>query len=494
MYTPPSIDIETFAATVLKVPLYPYQLEIARAVIASIAGGHGHIFTVMMARQSGKNQLSAVIEAYLLCYQPEGTIVKAAPTFNPQIMHSRLRLLSLLNIPLTHQRLWQGYGHMIGVSTKEDDAPALIHSHHRSGPHVQFFSAAPESNVVGATANLLLEIDEAQAVEREKFDRDFRPMASTTNATTILYGTAWSETTLLAQQRATNLEIQQRTGLQLHFEHDWHTLAALNPAYATFVEQEIARLGPNDVTIQTQYLLHALNATDRLFSPLQCTLLQGSHSWESEPSPATCYVMGIDVAGEDHLSITPGVKRDRDSTVISIGRVSYDELSLPKVELVHLVEWQGMTHLAQYTGIAALAEQWSVRAAVIDATGLGAGLASLLLARLGSARLLPFTFTRPAKSRLTYQLLNLVNSARLTLYTPASAPDALITTCWEQLHLARYRLPAPNTIDMYVDPSAGHDDFLISLALLAEALHALTEPAASTIVQSARFYSGEGRF
>ena len=78
----------------------------------------------------------------------------------------------------------------------------------QDGPRVLFYSASPESNVVGATAELLLEIDEAQDVEWEKFNRDFRPMAAVRNATTVLYGTAWSDTTLLAQQRAANLAEQ----------------------------------------------------------------------------------------------------------------------------------------------------------------------------------------------------------------------------------------------------------------------------------------------
>src|SRR5450759_654513 len=194
----------------------------------------------MLARQSGKNQLSAVLEAFLLTYMRQGTIVKAAPTFNPQITNSSLRLLSLLDTPYTRGRIWQSQGHIIGLAPSSD--PAQLRAH-----------AGPESNVVGATADLLLEIDEAQDVECEKFDRDFRPMASTTNATTVLYGTAWSDSTLLAQQSAVNQELARCTGEQQHFEYDWRTLAAINPAYRSFVENEIARLGEDHLAIQTQY-------------------------------------------------------------------------------------------------------------------------------------------------------------------------------------------------------------------------------------------------
>jgi hypothetical protein len=489
------LTIARFAQHVLGKPLYPYQLEIAEAILSSIFEQKGHVFSVMMARQSGKNQLSAILEAYLLTCMPRGTIVKAAPTFAPQITNSRLRLLSMLDNSLTRSRIWQSSGHIIGLAPQSD--PALIRAH--AGPRVMFFSAGPESNVVGATADLLLEIDEAQDVAREKFDRDFRPMASTTNATTILYGTAWSDNTLLAQQRAVNLEREQRIGERLHFEFDWHTLAAINPAYRTFVEQEIARLGKNHLAIQTQYYLHPLNGAGYLLNELQKTLLQGTHDWENCPHEDCWYIAGMDVAGEDRpnssLTTTPSISSARrDSTVITIGRVGYNELGLPVVEVVHFEWWTGRSHLDQYAATVALVERWGIRSLVVDATGIGAGLASLLLERLGTERVTAFTFSRPSKSHLAYQLLTFINSSRLKLYTSSEAPSALRSECWHQLQRARYRLPAPDTLDFYVDPTDGHDDFLMSIALLVEATSSILPAAASSLVRPVRLYSGEGKF
>ncbi len=484
--------ITRFAKHILGKPLYPYQCEIAEAILASICAGKGHIFTVMLSRQSGKNQLSAVLEAYLLACMPHGTIVKAAPTFAPQIINSRLRLLSLLDTPLTRDRVWQSHGHIIGLAPQSEFART------HAGPRVMFFSAGAESNVVGATADLLLEIDEAQDVASEKFDRDFRPMASTSNATTILYGTAWSDSTLLAQQRAINLERQQRTGERLHFEFDWHTLAAINPAYRTFVEQEIARLGEDHPAIQTQYYLRPLSGAGYFLNTLQKTQLQGTHSWEETPCEEGWYIAGMDVAGEDRpgigtLSSCITASR-RDSTVITIGRVRYNELGLPTIEVVHHEWWTGRSHLEQYAATVALVERWNIRGLVVDATGIGAGLASLLLDRLSPQRVTAFTFSRPSKSRLAYQLLTLLNSGRLRLYTPGSAPHAINTACWQQLQRARYRLPAPDTLDFYVDPADGHDDFLISLALLTEAAETLVTPPASSLIPPPRLYAGEGSF
>ena len=59
-------DIGLFSERVIGRPLRPYQLEAARAIVASVLGRQGRTFTVMMARQAGKNELSAHIEAFLL--------------------------------------------------------------------------------------------------------------------------------------------------------------------------------------------------------------------------------------------------------------------------------------------------------------------------------------------------------------------------------------------------------------------------------------------
>ena len=317
------------------------------------------------------------------------------------------------------------------------------------------------------------------------------------NATTILYGTAWSDDTLLAQQRAVNLALEQQTGVRCHFEYDWRTLAAINPAYRTFVEQEIARLGEDHLAIQTQYFLRPISGAGYLLNPLQRTLLQGTHTWEETPSPEGWYIAGMDVAGEDRPGVAGSTSTrhsQRDSTVITIGRVYYNELQLPSIEVVHHQWWTGMPYLEQYAATVALAEQWRLRVLAVDATGLGAGLASLFLNRLGPDRVIPFTFTRPSKSRLAYTLLALLNSGRLKLYAAQHAPQHIYQECWHQLRLARYRLPAPEVLDMYVEPTEGHDDFLISLALLTEGIAQLTAPAASTLIHPRQLYEQESRF
>jgi hypothetical protein len=90
---------EQFSRDLVRRPLRAYQLEVAHAILASIERRDGAIFTVMMARQMGKNELSAQIEAWLLrAMQAEGaSLVKASPTLRPQGMLNKRRLREALS-------------------------------------------------------------------------------------------------------------------------------------------------------------------------------------------------------------------------------------------------------------------------------------------------------------------------------------------------------------------------------------------------------------
>jgi hypothetical protein len=466
------ISIGWFAQQVLGQPLYPYQQIIGEAILRSVHEGRGETFTVMMARQMGKNQLSAVLEAYLLYYQGEGTIIKVAPTYTPQIITSRSRLLHLLEMcPETQTRTWRAHGYVVGLAPTAEQVKA------QRGPRVLFFSAGPQSHIVGATASLLLEIDEAQDVAIEKYDVELKPMVATRNATTVLYGTAWSDDTLLARMRTHNLALEESDGIRRHFEFDWRELARLNEHYRRFVEGEIERLGEEHVSIRTQYRLLPISGAGLLFSEWQRHLLRGTHPWLERPDDRDngFYIAGLDVGGEERerASLSSG---KRDASVLTIGRAGTNEFDLPEIAVVHQEWWTGMKYTQQYAAVCALMELWNVRRLVVDRTGLGETLAALLVERFGDERVQAFRFTRASKSALTYHLLSLVNSARLRLPDPARVPPALEEECWRQIRLARCHPVGDGLLNMQVNPSEGHDDFLISLALCCEAIREWSNP------------------
>jgi hypothetical protein len=341
-------DPGAFSIALADRPLRHYQLQAARAIARSVLARQGRTFTVMMARQMGKNELSAQLEAFLLFVHQRtgGTLVKAAPTFKPQLVTSKMRLERVLaHMPEGAGKVRGRFGYIVQLGE------AAIH----------FLSAEESSNVVGATADVLLEIDEAQDVSEEKYFKDFRPMASTANTTAVLYGTAWSGDTMLARQRAANLRDDPRA----HFEFPWTVLAELSPDYRAFVMGEIRRLGDDHPIIKTQYRLETVDAAGRLFGPEQLALLQGTHARADDPSDVVLrsrdeesepgggsfaalrmtssehaiYVAGVDIAGESERApdeIVRSTKPRKDSTVVTIARVSYpaELLAEPRIEVV----------------------------------------------------------------------------------------------------------------------------------------------------------------
>ena len=75
--------------------LRPYQREVALAILDSVFGRKGITFSVEIARQGGKNELSAQLELLLLTLfmtvKPQN-LIKCAPTFKPQTVISIARL------------------------------------------------------------------------------------------------------------------------------------------------------------------------------------------------------------------------------------------------------------------------------------------------------------------------------------------------------------------------------------------------------------------
>ena len=103
---------------------------------------------------------------------------------------------------------------------------------------------------------------------------------------------------------------------------------------------------------------------------------------------------------------------------------------------------------------------------VVDATGVGQPVSSFLRQSLGS-RIIPFTFTQQSKSVLGFNLLAVINSGRLKMYSGDGSVE--YQEFWAEMERAKSQYRPSQTMNFYVDPAQGHDDFLMSLALLVEA-------------------------
>lgn len=441
--------------------LRPYQQEVAKAVLDSIQSSRGLTFSVEIARQGGKNELSAHLELLLLTlYMARGgNIVKCSPTFKPQTIISMQRLKERLD----------EFG-FDGIYRTEMGYIICLGSARQI-----FLSAEQSSSVVGHTADILLEIDESQDVSKEKYTKEFRPMGSSTNVTTVHYGTTWDDSTLLEQIKQANLELEKSDGVKRHFRYDWREIARHNTDYERYVESERTRLGEDHPLFRTQYALLPIRGGGGFLTRQQIVLMMGTHQRLKEPQDHTvAYVAGIDLAGEreqDQQTALTSARPRQDSTVITIAEVdtiqrSHINLVQPTLRVVEHYQWTGTPHSALYTQIVSALKKWSCQRVLVDATGIGQPVASFLRAQLGS-RVVPFTFTQKSKSDMGFELLSFVNSSRLKLYQQDGSDEYRELTFQLERAKAQYR---PNqTMNFYVDPQDGHDDFLMSLALAAEA-------------------------
>ena len=446
--------------------LRPYQNEIARAVFDSVQFHKGLSFSVMIARQGGKNETSAWIEAALLSTYVRSTVtaIKAAPTFHPQALISISRLEKVLRRMDLYYEFERGHIFRVGRARQ------------------LFLSAHPSSNVVGNTASLILEIDESQDVSPDKFNRDLVPMGASSNVTTVHYGTAWDDHSLLEQVKQSNLELQRSDGIQRHFEFDWQAVSQFNPHYQRHVEAEQQRLGSDHPLFLSQYCLTPVSDDGRFLDYTRQALLQGNHCRIRAPLPGRVYVAGIDLAGEVEEPANGGiraVKPSRDSTVVTIGELrSLDDglgSKLPTLSVVEHFWWTEKPHTETFSTLVHLLKMvWGCRRVVVDATGVGAGVAAFLRKSLGTSIVKPFTFTARSKSDLGFDLLAAINSGRLHMYKLDGSPES--HEFWSQISKARSVIRPNQTINFFVEPSQGHDDFLSSLALLVSASGYIPRP------------------
>jgi len=440
--------------------LRPYQREVAQAILNSVFSRKGLTFSVEIARQGGKNELSAQLELLLLTIfmAKSQNLVKCSPTFKPQTVISMMRLKDRLN-DAGFNGIWIAE---LGYIIRLGSARAV------------FLSADESANVVGNTAHILLEIDESQDVSKEKYTKEFKPMGATTNVTTVHYGTTWDDSTLLEEVKQTNLESERRDGIKRHFSYGWQEIAKYNPDYLAYVEAERERLGENHPLFLTQYRLLPIHGGGGFLSPQQRAQLNGEHDRKHQPDRGKVYVAGIDLAGEaeeEGGATLRTLKPRQDSTVITVGELDFSAGDdVQKQSRIYVVEhywWTGRKHAELYPQLVDILKNvWHCRKVVVDATGVGQPVSSFLRRSLGS-RVSPFTFTARSKSELGFNLLAAVNSGRLKMYAGDSSPE--YQEFWLEMEKARSQYRPSQTMKFYVDPSQGHDDFLMSLALLVEA-------------------------
>ncbi len=455
-------NFNTFTTRGGGVKLRHYQLTPAKAILKSVRLNRGMDFVVIMPRQSGKDELLAALKIYLMrvLSDMDRSIVEVNPTYKPQTIGAIMRLENRMDANLLTRRRWKkrsDFNRMIGTC------------------RTVFLSGDGQANVVGATANLLLVVNEAQDIQPAVYEKNFAPMAASRNATRVFCGTAWTSSTLLARMRRAGQEAEKADGIQRVFFYTAEDVRKENKHYGNFVDGEVKRLGRNHPFIKTQYFCEEIDAQAGMFPPGRQALMRGAHSARSEPEPGKLYAFLVDVAGQDEARVkgedfleNPG----RDSTFLKIVEIDMSPVEIlgkPAYKAVSRRSWIGEKHVTVFGALRGLASGWRPRYVVIDATGVGEGLWSLLDNALGAEVVLPVKFSPTVKSELGYGFLAIVESGRYQEYSPFDETMRLqLDKCVSEIVPGPGKLMRWGVPDGTRDAASGnlvHDDDLVASAM-----------------------------
>jgi len=259
------------------------------------------------------------------------------------------------------------------------------------------------------------------------------------------------------------------------------------PAYAETVDGAIARLGRQHPLVKTQFFCETVDAQVGMFPAGRQALIRGSHAARTEAEPGKLYGFLVDVAGQDETRtemyretslLNPG--RDpagnagRDSTFLKIVEVDTSAVNMvgkPTYRAVFRMAWTGTSLVTIFGVLKALVEKWHPQYIVIDATGVGEGLWSMLDNAYGEKKVMPVKFTASLKSALGYGLLGMMDSGRYQEYHPFDETfQRQLDYCRSEILPGAGKLMRWGVPDGTRDRASGqpvHDDDLITSAMCA---------------------------
>jgi hypothetical protein len=455
-------DVAFQRTALYNLPLFPPQLEAIRLIEEHIHNKSGQVITVRSARQTMKNECSAMLCVRALEYYRDigGTYIRTAPTWRPQMINSKQRVEKFLKLdPLINQ----DYQRREGFILQHGKAQVL------------FLSSDKRANVVGSTASIALDIDEAHKVDRGKFEEDFGPMAAYHNVPIIMWGVAADKQDLLYEYVQHNLEHHP----ELNLSYPASVWCELLPQYAKHYEERVRKLGADHPVILTQYDLVDVDTLGGYLKPHHISgLLDSDHQRCAAPRDGASYIITIDIAGEAEVEEDDPLKKSRgarDSTVALIFEVDLTDRrnDYPACRLVDMYWWtgkplgDGSSGLpGQQSSLLRLLKLWKPRATVVDARGVGEQIAKYLSKHQPGVT--AYAADGASVSQDCYGLLALLNNERVKVFRNDDSPE--YAELCRQLKTCRYEIREHDHLRLVKPKPSAHIDMVKALTYLYRAL------------------------
>jgi hypothetical protein len=424
-------DVAYHRRELMQLPLYQPQIEAVELVEKHIRERTGEIITIRSSRQTMKNECAATIQHRALTryqHQLDAVYLRFAPTWKPQIVNSKLRLERyMIADPLIPPRKSaQSKGGSIGWYTREGYIYQLGYA------QVQFLSAQKDAQVVGGTASICLDVDEAHKIDKGKFGEDLNPMRAFYNVPCILWGVAADGLDLLQEFVDFNIK---RGREDLNLTYPATIWCNLREEYDAHWRQTVGKYGIDHPFILTQYLLKSIAAVDLFFNQRQINSLFSSGFGRLRyPSSYKNPLIVIDIAGEDFedevLKKTLH-KPEHDSTAIMVGDVDYNNVryGMPLVRIGDIYHWVGKPLTEQQELITKLLTRFPGAMVLIDGRGLGHQIAGHIKRNFKNVRV--YMASDNSVSEDCYRTLAWVNNDRIKIFANDQSPEyqALLAQC-----------------------------------------------------------------
>lgn len=419
-------DVEFEMRHLSRRPLRGPQAEMVNKCEAHIARHDGEVMTIKSSRQTGKNDVTAVMQRRHLHRRQNDPLyqcwIRTAPTHKPQIVNSKKRLREHLNLstsniirhPLfSNERLTKEEGYIWRLGNAA----------------VEFLSSGPQSNVIGGTASTVLDMDEAHKIDKDKFDEDFAPFTADTNAGTLLWGVGGNGLDTLQWYIDSNND-RGKGHLNLFYPCDYWM--DVHPPYREHVEKRVNVLGWDHPVILTQYRLKSIAAKGRFINTKQAMSMYGrTHERIRSPKYGRRYQMIVDIAGGNEEfnpdNLLQGFEDvDTDSTAVIIYEVT-DQLSkngiFPIIRIVDIIWLTGTDIGIDEDMVKTAIKHWSPEKVCIDAVGVGKQLAESMVRSFGPSMINAYTASDTDVSEDCFNTLARLNADSIKMFSDDDSPE-----------------------------------------------------------------------
>jgi hypothetical protein len=415
---------------------------------------------IRSARQTMKNDVDATVICRMLHrYRKEGGIViRTAPSYSPQLLNSRRRIEWMISRDLlfnaSGEPHWR-YGHMLCHDKVE----------------VHLLSGSRGGNPEGATASLLLSVDEAHRFDRGVFEDRFGPMVAIHNAPTVMYGIAADRADLLYEHLIANLkeagdpEYETPGGRLIDLptvqQYPAEVWCDLLPTYRQHVDIRERRLGADHPSVLTNYHLMDIEALGSLFSAGQQTSLTVGQDPRGLVGGRYETVALVDLAGEvEDAAEVPGGHGDiharNDACAVLIFAVDRvrTKFDWPACSLIDMAWWVGLpleggNGVAEFDSVKGRLDEilgrYRPSTVVVDARGVGYGTARWI-GRNYPGRVVEYASSAASKSEDLYGFLGMLNAGAVEVFKGDGSPEWVE---WErEVRGARKKISAHSLLDL----------------------------------------------